>query len=115
MMAAIYADNLSRRRITTTGIAGPGAAMKTVIETSATSSAITAQRSAIAGGTVPTAANSSIRADKISNNPLDNSTRVVGSRRKVAEEVFGVHITKPPLIVTRAAAPNTKKEMEIST
>ena len=30
MMAAIYADNLSRQSITTTGIAGPGAAMKTV-------------------------------------------------------------------------------------
>ena len=120
MMAAIYADNLSRRSITTTGIAGPGVAMKTMDrdlsdETSATSSATTAQRSAITGGTVPTAANSNIRADKISNNPLDNSTRVVGSRRKVAEEVFGVHITKPPLIVTRTAAPNTKKEMEMST
>ena len=56
-----------------------------------------------------------VRADKISNNPLDNSTRVVGSRRKVVEEVFGVHITKPPLIVTRTAAPNTTKEMEMST
>ena len=30
MMAAIYADNLSRRSITTTGIAGPGVAMKTM-------------------------------------------------------------------------------------
>ena len=30
MMAAIYADNLSSRSITTTGIAGPGVAMKTM-------------------------------------------------------------------------------------
>ena len=30
IMAAIYADNLSRRSITTTGIAGPGVAMKTM-------------------------------------------------------------------------------------
>ena len=114
IMAAIYADNLSRRSITTTGIAGPGVAMKTM-DRDLSDDWTTAQRSAITGGTVPTAPNSSIRADKIGNNPLDNSTRVVGSRRKVAEEVFGVHITKPPLIVTRTAAPNTKKEMEMST
>ena len=33
-----------------------------------------------------------MRADNISNNPIDNSTRAVGSKRriKVAEDVFGV-------------------------
>ena len=66
MMAAIYADNLSRRSIISAGIAGPGAPTKRGIETFTTSSATNAQCLAITGGIIPTAANSSIKADNTS-------------------------------------------------
>ena len=68
------------------------------IETSVTSSATTTECLAIIGGIVPTTANNSIRADSTSNKPTNDSARVVGSKRRMeaAEEVFGVHITKPP-------------------
>ena len=63
----------------------------------------------------PNRQNSSIRADSISNNHTDNSKRAVDNRRKVAEEVFGVDITKLPLIVTPTTAPSIIKEMEMLT
>ena len=115
MMAAIYADNLSRRSITTTGIAGPGAAMKTVDRDLSDVQCHNCSTFGHYRRNCPNRRKQQYKGGQISNNPLDNSTRVVGSRRKVAEEVFGVHITKPPLIVTRTAVPNTKKEMEMST
>ena len=43
------------------------------------------------------------------NNPTDDRARAVGNNRRmeVAEEVFGVHITKPPPAVTLTVVPNT--------
>ena len=50
-------------------------------------------------------------ANNTSNNPTLNGARAAGSKRrvKVAEEVFGVYITKQPSIVTQTAAPNISK------
>ena len=77
----------------------------------AKSIAVTVQCLAIAGGIVPTTANDSIRVDSTSSSPTDDSARTVGSkiRMGVREEVFGVHITKPTLIVTPTAVPDIKK------
>ena len=111
MMAAIYADNLSSRSITSAGIAGPSTPMKAMDRDHSDVQCPHCSMFDHYRRNCPNATNNSIRAENTSNNPTDESARAIGSKRRmeVAEEVFGVYITKPPLIETPTAAPNTKK------
>lgn len=74
------------------------------IETLATSGVTTAQRLAVIGRTVLTAANSINMVDSISNKITNDSAQTVGGKITigVAEEVFSFHITKPLFIMPTA-------------
>ena len=117
MMAVIYADKLFRGSIASAGIEGPGAAMKAVDRDPSDVQCHNCSMFGHYRRYVPTAANSSIRADSTSNNPTNDSAGAVDSKRKMeaAEEIFGVHITKPSPIVTPTAALSTNKTTTMPT
>ena len=86
--ATIYAENLSRRSITSQASQGPAPLFW--FETSVTLSATIAQCSAKVGRIITTTVNSSIRADSTSNNPANDSACAVDGKIRIemADEVL---------------------------
>ena len=99
MMAAIYADNLSHRSITPVGIARPGAAMKA---RDSDLNDVQCHKCSMFGRyrkNCPNRRKQQYQGGQ-HQHPMDDSARTVGSKRRieVGDEVFVVHITKPPPI-----------------
>ena len=93
MMAAIYADNLSRRSITSAGIAGPGAAMKARDPDLNDVQFYKVSMFGHCRRNCPNRRNQQYQGGQ-HQHPTDNIARTVGSkiRIEVADEVLGVRI-----------------------